>query len=469
MAKILVLGGGVIGLSTAMMLERDGHQVSVLERDPDPVPDSPEEAWGAWERRGVGQFRQPHYVHAAGRLVIESYLPEVRTALLDAGAGTFDVLSLLPPSIEDRAPRPGDERLVSLAVRRPVLEYAVARAAQSRFEVRRGAAVTELLTGRSAAPDLPHVAGVRTADGETMHADLVIDAMGRRSTLPDWIEGLGGRRPTEQAEDSGFIYYSRFFRSTSGRPAQFRAGLLTHFDSFSILSLPGDAATWSVTVYVAAGDQALKTLRDLRAWTALVAACPLHAHLLEGEPITDILALGGVLDRHRRLAVEGEPVATGIVAVGDSWACTNPSLGRGVTMGLMQAAGTREVIRQHAGDPLALARAHDEMTEARVTPWYRNTIDLDRTRWARLQAVIEGRPIPEATDPATRVRDALMVAIRHDADLFRAFSEMTSLLALPRDVMSRPGMVDSILKVASRHEAAAPPGPTRAETLRLVA
>jgi 2-polyprenyl-6-methoxyphenol hydroxylase-like FAD-dependent oxidoreductase len=469
MAKILVLGGGVIGLSTAMMLERDGHAVTVLERDPEPVPPSPETAWDAWQRRGVAQFRQPHYVHPAGRLVLEADLPEVKAALLEAGGETFDVMTLLPPSIEDRASRPGDERFASLSTRRPVLEYAVARVAEGRVDVRRGVAIAELLTGPSAATGVPHVTGARTADGEAIHADLVIDATGRRSPLPDWLASLGGRRPIEEAEDSGFIYYSRFFRSTTGRPAQFRAGLLTHFDSFSILSLPGDARTWSVTVYIAAGDSALKGLHDLGPWTALVAACPLHAHLLEGQPITDIEALGGVLDRYRRLVIDGAPVVTGIVAVGDAWACTNPSLGRGVAMGLMHAAGTRDVIRKHLGDPLGLARAHDEMTEARLTPWYRNTIDLDRARVAGIRAVIEGRPIPAPTDPAGRVRAALMTAIRHDADLFRAFTEMNGLLTLPRDVMSRPGIVESILDVGSRHPAAPPPGPSRAETLRILA
>jgi 2-polyprenyl-6-methoxyphenol hydroxylase-like FAD-dependent oxidoreductase len=469
LGRIIVLGGGVIGLSTAMMLERDGHAVTVLERDPDPVPASPDGAWAAWQRRGVGQFRQPHYVHPAGRLILEAHLPEVKAALLEAGGDTFDMMSLLPPSIEDRAPRPGDERFVSLSTRRPVLEYAVARVAERRVEVRRGVTMAGLVTGASTATGVPHVTAVRTAEGETIHADLVIDATGRRSALPDWLASLGGRQPLEEAEDSGFIYYSRFFRSQTGRPPQFRAGLLTHFDSFSILALPGDANTWSVTVYIAAGDSALKRLHDLRAWTALVAACPLHAHLLEGEPITDIEALGGVLDRYRRLTIDGAPVVTGLVAVGDAWACTNPSLGRGVAMGLMHAAGTRDVIRERLGDPLALARAHDEMTETRLTPWYRNTIDLDRARVAAIRAAIEGRPIPPPTDPAGRVRAALMVAIRHDADLFRAFTEMNALLTLPREVMTRPGIVDAILDVASRHAAVPPPGPSRAETLRLLA
>jgi hypothetical protein len=40
------------------------------------------------------------------------------------------------------------------------------------------------------------------------------------------------------------------------------------------------------------------------------------------------------------------------------------------------------------------------------------------------------------------------IASQFDADLFRAFIEMTSLLALPSEVMARPGLVDRILEVA---------------------
>jgi 2-polyprenyl-6-methoxyphenol hydroxylase-like FAD-dependent oxidoreductase len=466
MSKILVLGGGVVGLSTAMMLQRDGHDVTVLERDREPVPASPDDAWRTWERRGVGQFRQPHYLQPAGRLILETHLPEVNAGLLRAGAATFDALALMPPSIADRAPRPGDERLVSVTARRPVLEYVVAGAAEPRVEIRRGVSITGLLTGPTTASGFPHVTGVRTADGESIRADLVIDAMGRSSALPDWLENAGGRRPIEEAEDAGFVYYSRYFHSPTGLP-QLRSGLAYNLDCFSLLVLPGDAHTWSVTVYISAGDQALKKLRELPHWTALVDACPLHAHLIQGTPITDIVALGGILDRHRRFLVDGRPVATGILAVGDSWACTNPSLGRGIAMGLMHAAGTREVVQKHLGNPLALAHAHDEMTEARVTPWYRQTLEIDRTRAARINAVIDGRPAPPP-DAAARIRDAFVLATRYDADLFRAYVELMSLLTLPREVLARPGLVDSIMAVAGAHEAGAPPGPTRADTLRLL-
>ena len=35
--------------------------------------------------------------------------------------------------------------------------------------------------------------------------------------------------------------------------------------------------------------------------------------------------------------------------------------------------------------------------------------------------------------------------------------------------MTRPGIVDAILDVAGRHPAVPPPGPSRAETLRILA
>jgi flavin-dependent dehydrogenase len=225
-----------------------------------------------------------------------------------------------------------------------------------------------------------------------------------------------------------------------------------------------------VTVVISSGDQALKKLRNPKPWAALVAACPLHAHWLDGEPITDVLSMAGTIDRYRRFVVDGVPVATGIISVGDSWACTNPSLGRGITIGLMQALGTAEVVQQHLDNPFELALSHDSMTETRVTPWYRDTIQIDRKRMAGVNALIEGRPEPEQpADPRARIANALNVAIMYDADLYRAAAEMRSVLALPQEVMARPGMVDRILEVGETHEAVNPSGPSRQELLRMLA
>lgn len=465
MSKIVVLGGGVVGLSTAMLLARQGHNVTVLERDGEPVPCSPQEAWQAWERRGVAQFRQPHALLPAARQILDRHLPEVKEALLRAGCVTFDFLTLLPPSIADRAPREGDERFVTVTGRRPTVEYAVARAARELLPIERGISVAGLLTGPSAGNGITHIAGVYTTDGGEIRADLVVDATGRRSKLPDWLAAIGARRPIEEAEESGFLYYTRFFRSARGAVPPYRSGVLTHYHSYSLLTLPGDAGTWSVTAFTLTGDPALKALRDPELWTALVAACPWHAHWLEGEPITGVLPMGGVTDRYRGFVVDGAPVATGIVSVGDAWACTNPVGGRGISVGLMHAVGTAEVVGRHLGDPLSLALAQDAMTEARVTPWYRSTVELDRVRSAQISAAIHGRCVPRPAGPA----GALQIAMLHDADLFRASLDIASVLALPGEVMARPGVAARIAAVAGAHEAVEPPGPSRAELLRMVA
>jgi 2-polyprenyl-6-methoxyphenol hydroxylase-like FAD-dependent oxidoreductase len=193
MPKIVVIGGGIVGVSMAMMLAKQGHEVTVLERDSGDVPGSPDEAWQTWDRHGVAQFRQPHYLHPAGRQLLDAALPEVTQALLAAGAATFDVLTLMPPFIQDRAPRPGDERFVTVTGRRPVIEYAVATAARN-LDIRRGVFVTELVTGPVAAKGVPNVTGARTSDGEELTADLFIDAMGRRSGLSGWLADLGATR-----------------------------------------------------------------------------------------------------------------------------------------------------------------------------------------------------------------------------------------------------------------------------------
>jgi hypothetical protein len=161
MAKAIMLGGGVCGLASGLMLARDGHEVTVLERDPSPVPASPERAWESWERGGVSQFRQAHYMQPRGRHVLDAELPDVRDALAEAGAARIDWGRMLPPTIADREPRPVDERLVTLTARRPTLEQAFGRAADAQpgLTVRRGVAAARLETRRNGALQ---VTGVRT-------------------------------------------------------------------------------------------------------------------------------------------------------------------------------------------------------------------------------------------------------------------------------------------------------------------
>jgi 2-polyprenyl-6-methoxyphenol hydroxylase-like FAD-dependent oxidoreductase len=468
-ARIVVLGAGVCGLATALLIARDGHDVTVLERDPDPVPETPGEAWEAWARGGVAQFRQPHYLQTRARHVLDAELPDVRDALVAAGALRFDSLAMAPPSLPPFERRADDERFVTLTARRPVLEQVVARsaAAEPRLDVRRGTPVSHLV-GRPRS-GRPHVTGVRTESGEQILADLVVDATGRRSPLPRWLEEIGAAPLHEETEPSGFVYYTRFFQSPDGTGPQPRDRLLSAFGSFSILTLPADNDTWSVTVFGSSGDRPLTQLRDADRWTAVVRACPLHVHWLAGEPITGVLPMAGVLDRYRRLVADGRPIVTGLALVADSWACTNPSLGRGIALGLAHAARLRDVARTDLDDAHGFALAWDRATEADLTPWYRATVAIDRARLAEIEAIRAGTERPRPTEPAAVLGAALGRAMAHDPEIFRAFMEIVGCLTLPGAVLARPGFADRVRDVAARHEAAPAPGPTREELLRLIA
>jgi 2-polyprenyl-6-methoxyphenol hydroxylase-like FAD-dependent oxidoreductase len=450
MSRILILGGGVCGLAAGLLLARDGHDVTLLERDAAPVPASPLAAWEGWRRDGVPQFHQAHGIQPRGRALLDVELPDVSAALVAAGAERGDPFRSLPPAIADRARRPGDERFIALHVRRPVFEHVLARAAaeQPGLTVRRGTGAAGLLVADG------RVTGARTDAGEELHADLVVDAMGRGSRLTRMLDEQGIAAGAEVLEPTRFVYYTRFYR---GPEPELRTGRLTPMGSFSIVTLGGDNGTYSVTVFAPAADRPLKRLRDPAAFSALVRACPRHAHWLDGEPITGIIPMGGVMDRLRDPAP-----APGVVSVADAWACTNPTMGRGITLGLLHVVLLRDVLRARRGDP---GDAWRRRTARELEPFYRACVDADRLRLAEMEAHREGRTPPAPQGDAALLR-GLFAGMGRDPELFRAGLEIIGCLAQPAAVLARRGIVERIRALGA---AAAAPQLDRGDVLRLVA
>ena len=64
-------------------------------------------------------------------------------------------------------------------------------------------------------------------------------------------------------------------------------------------------------------------------------------------------------DRQRTFVIDGVPVATGVIPLADAWACTNPSLGRGISMGMLHAAALRSMLREVPLDDPAGTRHAD--------------------------------------------------------------------------------------------------------------
>ena len=469
MARIVVAGAGVVGLGTAMVLAADGHDVTVLERDGEPPPASPDGSWG-WRRRGVNQFRLPHYFLPRFRAVVEAELPQVAASLAEAGALAHNPLLQIPEVIRG-ATRPEDHELGSLTARRPVVEWAVARAAAATdgVELRRGVAVTALIAAPARGNAPVCVTGVRTDGGDDIAADLVLDMMGRRSPLPRLLEDAGARPPAEELEDCGFVYYGRHFRSRDGSQPFALGPPVQALGTLSALTLVADHGTWSVVLVASAKDRAMAKLRDTGRWEQVVRALPTVAHWLDGEPLDDrVVTMSKIEDRIRRLAPHGEPVATGVVSVGDAWACSNPSLGRGASLGMMHALVLRRQLRtvgtDDAGD---LAAAFAAATAAEVEPWFTWTRAFDRHRLAQIDAALAGgdyRP----DDPAWDAEQALGAAAADDPELLRLFVRINSLLALPADDFVGTEHEKRALELGGSWRDRPVPAPSRDELVRIV-
>lgn len=469
MAEIVIVGGGIVGMGLGMLLARDEHAVTILERDGQASPTEPEEAWDSWKRKGVNQFRLPHVFLSRYREILERELPDVAKAIERDGALRFNPIRDAPDAFTG-GPRPGDERFEMLTGRRAVVERSVASVADEThgLSVRRGVAVEGLIGGAEVLAGIPHVVGVRTSGDEEIRADLVVDCSGRRSALPDWLEALGARRPHDEVDDSGFIYFGRHFRSRDGQLPFALGPPIQAYGSISTVTLPADNDVWALTLVARAGDKALLGLKDLARWENAVRSLPTVAHWLDGDPIEDrIVTISKIEDRHRDLRPDGEPVATGLLVAADAWSCTNPSLGRGASIGMLHAQALRDTLRQTGPEhPAELSEAFAAATTASVEPWYQATLSFDRHRLAEMAAIAAGAPY-EPDDPAYEMSRALAFASGRDPDCLRGNADIGVVLELPEAVLSRPGMVEKVIEHGAGWRDEPAIGPTRAELVAM--
>lgn len=471
MGRIVVAGAGVVALGTAMLLAGDGHQVIVLERDPEGPPGDPRAAWERWQRPGLNQFRLPHAFLGGFRTVVEAELPAVAKALQEAGALRLNFIRSVLPAQLTGGWQDGDDKYEWLTGRRTLVEAVFATAAEATpgVEVRRGVAVTGLISGVSTRPGVPHVTGVRTRDGESVPADLVVDMTGRRSALPDWLQDIGARRPVEELEDSGFVYFGRHFRSADGSVPPLFGPPQIPWGTISSLTLPTDNGTWSVVLVTSSTDQALRALREADRWEAVVRSLPLVAHWLDGTPIDEgVQVMARLEDRCRDFTADGRPVATGVVAVADSWACSNPANGRGASIGMLHALALRGQLRAiGTDDPAAFAAAFLAATAESVEPWYRATLTTDRHRLGEVEAGLRGAAY-DSPDPAYQLEKALNVALQQDPQCLRANLDIGLVLRTPAEVFADSALRDKTLRLGAGWRDTPPFGPSREQLLALI-
>jgi len=488
--RVIVVGGSVTGLVTALTLARNGHRVTVLEKDPAPMPQTPDEAFQGWQRRGAPQVLQSHAFLARMHNLIRDHEPELLKQLLEAGAEELTFRDQALQYLSDSEFEKGDGDIILLACRRVTFEWVLRRyvLATGLVEVRDGDEVTGLVAERDPGTGLQRVHGVRlrTRDGSTveMSGDLIIDASGRRSKLSEWLVGIGAAAMREESTSCGIFYASRFYRLLEGVKRPSEDGIIgADLGYLKYGIFPGDARTFSITLAAAPDDDGMRAILKTASFERVTQALPLLRQWVDpavSEPITETNGMASLRNTRRHFVEDGEPLALGVIAIGDALIHANPLTGRGCSLAWISAYALADALQQYPDDPRAVVLELESVIESDLAPWLQMQLRQDEAAIKINKALRRGEdPFRVERADGTRDQNAYMQdvfrqglrpAMQANLAMMRSFMRVAHMLDRPHELLGDPKVIQQVLAAYEKRDESdlALRGPDRQEMLDIL-
>jgi 2-polyprenyl-6-methoxyphenol hydroxylase-like FAD-dependent oxidoreductase len=418
----VVIGASMAGLLAARALSDFYGTVTVLERDAFPQSDIP--------RKGVPQGRHAHGLLARGRNVIENFFPGWTDEVVAAGGVRGDIAGDVNWIGHGVTIKPAPSDLVGVLASRPVLEGHVRRRllALSNVHAVEGCAVQGLIADAGNST----ITGVRFKIGngaeQSIEADLVVDASGRGSSSPAWLESLGYARPEEERIEIGIGYTTRVYRrkptDLNGKIAIVIAGSGPNWRNGVIAYQTADR--WIVSIGGYFGDHAPDDEQMFKVYAGSLPTLDIYDIVAHAEPLSDFVSYrypANVRRRYERLT----QFPKGYLVFGDALCSFNPVYGQGMTVAAQEAALLHDCLEAGEAD---LARRFFSMASIAIdTPW-----DIAVGNDLRHPKVQGARP--------AKVRfinwyiGKLHMAARYDAKLATEFLRVANLEAPPPSLLS---------------------------------
>jgi 2-polyprenyl-6-methoxyphenol hydroxylase-like FAD-dependent oxidoreductase len=459
MSDVLVIGAGFAGLYSALMLARRGHAVTVLEKDPDAPPADGEACFTNWARRGVAQARQPHILLNRAARVLQDETPEVLAALAGAGA------NLLTAGGERVGPDERD-RLFFTCGRRLPLEAVLRRAAlaEPEIDLRTGDEATGLIhqDGR--------VRGVRLHDDTEIRADLVVDCAGRWSRSREWLAAEGVRLDPERRQDCDFFYLTQWRRRTSADFAWCAVPGRAESPFANFRLFPADGAVFGATLVMSMHDPLKARCRKAAAFERVFGAVPaFHGWVEDSEPISDLEVTARIENCWRTTLDEGRAAVSGFVLIGDSAMHTNPTLGRGVSLALLQARKLADLLEDRDPGSPDLVVDLERWRSEELGVWYLSQAAADARRSEEMRQTAHGGELQEPADDQARFVAAMGIASGEDPYVAERAMALFHLLATPAELAADPRIREAAQGVLQRGGSLRPiSGPSRTEFERML-
>ena len=460
-SHIVVIGAGMGGLATAHALHRHAARVTVIERDS--LPSRPA------ARAGTPQGRHLHILQPGGLMALERLLPGFADELLARGATAVAAPGgiLWHSAAGWVKPQPAT-RASLLSASRDLIEWVTRDLVLERtpLDVRTGIEVAGLAVedGRVVGVDVRDRGAASDEPTERVVADLVIDASGRRSHAPDWLEAAGYARPEEDLVDADLAYATRTYHrgpddlgGWQGIFLQARAPETTRMG----VMFPIEGDRWMVTLAGINGDTPPTDDEGYLAFARGMRSRAIAEAIEHLEPAGPIIGFRRTENRRRRYE-RLRRAPDGFVAVGDAACAFNPVYGQGMSVAALTAEALDRSLAEHAhrsGGDLAGVSAQLQREVARTNAGAWMVATGEDTRWPGTTGAN-----PSAADRVLRrYLDRVVAAATVDAVVNTAFFRVVALMAPPTSLM-RPSLAWRVL--ARRHpappEARPAPLPTRA-------
>lgn len=339
--RAIIIGASIGGSLSAMAVSPFFDEVLLIERERLVENGEP--------RKGVPQGRQAHALLGIGRDLISEFIPDFSEQLRQAGCSEVDQCLQLPNFTSFGWRARTASSITSFGFRRPLLEMVI-RGNLNRFANCKiiNATVKSLVADDEAKAIL----GVSLSDGSVVAGDLVIDASGRGSQSPRWLEQLGYPVPDEQHVSCFMGYASQLVHlpkdvlepGTAGLvampyPGHHRGGLIIPIDN----GMHMITAAGMMRDYPPLEQEGLLDYLD-------GASTPLLGKVARAsEPLSNIAGYRMESSRLRRWhLLDRRP--SGFIATGDAVASFNPFYGQGMTISAKGAAVLRNCLATSEDD-----------------------------------------------------------------------------------------------------------------------